>query len=345
MVKVLIVDDSPTARMAINKMLKGDPQIRIIGTASNGKEAIEKVKKLKPDVVTLDIEMPIMNGLEALKEIKRISPNCKVIMVSTLTAAGTEATLKACELGADEYITKPKDAFELMAIKDIVRKRIKALVKASSEHVSSPQTPSSNRTSLKEIAPHSSSIITICSSTGGPKLLSELIPKLPQNFKIPIVIAQHMAKNFTHTFAEHLNKKSKVHVKEAEEGERLKSNTVYLIKGGINLVVRDDNTLHYVDVKTRYWPSGDLLFESVAKVYGSEATAIVLTGMGSDGSKGIVEVYEHKGTTIAQDPSTAAVPTMPKKAIETGCVNYVLSPEEIYEFLLTLSHQNISTNK
>ncbi len=342
MIKVLIVDDSPTARMAITKMLQGDPHIRIIGTASNGKEAVEKVKRLRPDVITLDIEMPIMNGIEALKEIKKISPNCKVIMVSTLTAAGTESTLKACELGADEYITKPKDAFELMAIKNIVRKRIKALVASTNDKV---KTPNYKTNTPKETIHHNSSIVAICSSTGGPKILIDVIPKLPKNMKIPVIIAQHMAKNFTHTFAEHLDKKSKVKVKEAEEGEKLKGGTVYIIKGGSNLVVREDRTLHYVNIKTRYWPSGDLLFESISNVFKSETTAIVLTGMGSDGAKGIVEVYEEGGITIAQDPSTAAVPTMPKKAIETGCVNYVLSPDEIANFLLSLTGKNVPYNK
>ncbi len=340
MIKVLIVDDSPTARMAITKMLKGDPQIRIVGTASNGKEAVEKVKRLKPDIVTLDIEMPIMNGLEALTEIKKISPETKVIVVSTATKAGTEATLKACELGADEYITKPKDAFEMMAIKNIVLNRIKAIALSST---SSDLNTDKNEIpqSLKN-ASYSSSIVAICSSTGGPKVLGTIIPELPKDLKVPIIIAQHMAANFTHTFADHLDRKSKITVKEAEEGEKLKAGTVYIVRGGTNLVIKDDKTLHYINIKTRYWPSGDILFESIANVYKSSSAGIILTGMGNDGAKGIKAIHEEKGITIAQDPKTAVVPTMPKKAIETGCIDYVLSPEEIVEFLLTISNQNSS---
>ncbi len=341
MVKVLIVDDSPTARLAITKMLKDDKEIRIVGTASNGREAIEKVKRLKPDIVTLDIEMPVMNGLDALPEIKKACSDCKVIVVSTLTAAGTEATLKACELGADEYITKPKDVFEMMAIKDIVKKRIKALVHSKEEKKSASKLQNKIKTSqpreTQNIEPdHDIRIIGINSSTGGPKVLMSIIPALPKNFPVPIVIAQHMAKNFTKTFAEHLDKKSKVIVKEAEQGERIRDGVVYVSKGGTNMVVTEDKTIHYVNVKTRFRPSGDLLFESIANTYGDMSAGIVLTGMGNDGSQGIVKIKEAGGITIAEDLESATVPTMPKKAIETGKVDYILSPEEIKEFLMSL---------
>ena len=336
MVKVLIVDDSPTARLAITKMLKDDRDIKIVGTASNGKEAIEKVKKFKPDVITLDIEMPIMNGLEALPEIKKACPDCKVIVVSTLTAAGTEATLKAYELGADEYITKPKDVFEMMALKEIIPKRVKSLVLEKNK-----TRPSQFRNEDKVIKKVNKrvNIVGICSSTGGPKVLMTLIPSLPKDFSIPVVIAQHMAEAFTPKFAEHLNKKSKLEVKEAKEGEKIKSGIVYISKGGTNLVITEDKTAHYIDVKTRYRPSGDLLFESIANTYGSKSAGIVLTGMGNDGSKGIVKIKEAGGITIAEDLESATVPTMPKKAIETGMVDYILSPAEIKEFLISFSKQ------
>ena len=346
MVKVLIVDDSAFMRNALTNMLSSDQEISIVGTARDGLEAIEKIVSLRPDVVTMDVEMPRMDGITALKHIMEKAP-VPVIMVSSLTTDGAKVTLDALDLGAVDFI--PKNLSELsvniIKIREVLLDKIKQIAKrgpmrrpirpidrAAIEskvrelHMSVPQRATGER---------KTSILAIGTSTGGPRALQEIVTVLPKDFPVPIVIAQHMPPNFTGPFAERLNQLSKIEVREATEGEQLKPGVALLAPGRGHMKIMKKRTLESVVTISEnrdefiYRPSVDALMLSVAECYPGRALGVILTGMGNDGLKGLSALKRTGGRVFAQNEQTCVVYGMPKAVVDAGIADKVLSLEEM----------------
>lgn len=319
-VRVLIVDDSATMRNLIAAALRADPEIEVLGFANDPLEAREQIKKLNPDVITLDIEMPHMSGLEFLERIMRLRPT-PVVMVSTLTQAGAEATITALELGAIDCIGKPmggvspSEAFASLTEK--VKSAARARVRAYGGPSSTPAVRDANYNPTKDL------ILGLGSSTGGVEALMTVLADFPANCP-PTVITQHMPATFTKSFAERLDKVSGATVTEATDGARLLPGHIYLAPGGdAHLeVINDVNpTCRLVSSETvnGHRPSVDVLFNSIAKLKRPKAAAI-LTGMGRDGAQGLLAIRQAGGRTLGQDESSCVVYGMPKAAFEIGAV-------------------------
>ncbi|MCX7856685.1 MAG: chemotaxis response regulator protein-glutamate methylesterase [Deltaproteobacteria bacterium] len=341
MIKVLVVDDSSFMRRVISKMLESDESIKVVGTASDGLEAIELVEKLKPDVITMDIEMPRMNGLEALKHIMENNP-VPVIMFSALTKEGAEITITALELGAVDFITKDfsnvsvsiysKENELITKVKSVAKNRIAFLLKKlrASLKPSTLAVPTSK--DLKR------DVICIGASTGGPPALQLILSRMPKNLPVPIVIAQHMPRLFTQSFSQRLNSICEIRVKEAENREPVKEGIAYIAPGDTHLSLKKRGREVLVefleDGRYIYRPSVDLLMHTAAQAYTSRAVGVILTGMGTDGLSGVKQLYEKGSYVIAQNEETCVVFGMPKAVINAGCVHSVLPLDKIPEEIM-----------
>ena len=329
-IKVLIVDDSLLMQKVISDLLTADKQINIIGTARNGEEAVAKTASLNPDVVTMDIEMPIMNGLTAVRRIMETNPT-PVIMISALTQREAMLTLKALEFGAVDYVPKPSGQISLNM--DSVRYELISKVRtAALANLNSPKPKLQE--DLYSPTVRYDKIISIVASTGGPPALTKVLAALPSNVP-PILIVQHMPKGITKPFSERLNEICKFNVKEAEEGDVVRERLALIAPGGFHMVVSKEKRIHLTqDPPVNFVrPAADVLFYSLGQVYGPKNIAVVLTGMGADGAKGIRAIKNLGGVTIAQDKDTSVVYGMPQMAFNTGCVDTVapldLIPKEI----------------
>jgi two-component system chemotaxis response regulator CheB len=338
MIKVLIVDDSAFMRNTLSNMISSDNEIQVVGIARDGIEAVEKVASLKPDIVTLDIEMPRMDGIEALKQIMDKNP-VPVLMVSSLTTEGARVTLDALDLGAVDFIPKNLSdlSINIIKIKEILVDKIKKIGKKGLVKIP-------RRTAVQPIkmpehavyAPHRRvSIIAIGSSTGGPKALQNIISLIPKDFPVPIVVAQHMPPAFTGPFAERLNQLSAIQVKEAENGEPISKGIVYIAPGrGHMSVVRKKMTETVISVSEDmteyiYRPSVDVLLLSVVEYFSGHVLGVILTGLGNDGSKGMKEIKNKGGRTIAESEKTCVVYGMPRAVVEAGLADKVVPLNEI----------------
>lgn len=315
---VLVVDDSATMRGLIGAALKRDPEIEVLGFANDPIEAREQIKKLNPDVVTLDIEMPKMNGLDFLEKIMRLRPT-PVVMVSTLTQAGADVTLEALELGAVDCVGKPvggvtaQDAFAELTLK------VKAAAKARVKPYNGPTAPVERDVDYRA----SDVILAIGSSTGGVEALMTILANFPETCP-PTVITQHMPATFTRSFAARLDKISGAHVTEARDGDRLQPGHVYVAPGGdLHMEVMSSSNpvirLRAGEPVNGHRPSVDVLFESVAKLNRPSVGAI-LTGMGRDGAAGLLSMKKSGARTLGQDESSSVVYGMPRVAFEMGAV-------------------------
>jgi len=353
--KVLVVDDSAFMRKAISIMLESDPQIKVVGLARDGEEAVEKVRLLRPDLITMDVEMPRMDGLAALQQIMKSDPT-PVMMISSITTAGAEATLEALELGAVDFIPKQmsfvsldivriKD--ELLAkIKDIARR--KHLLMAQYRHrqyartgkrVDSPAMTSATPTA--QGAPpavrrrnHSIGIVAVGSSTGGPPALSTLLTRLPGKLPVGVVIAQHMPPQFTKSLAERLDSICQLIVREAVDGEKVLPGLVLIAPGGQNMTVkrRGGDAIVAVSpepVSTLYKPCVDVLMNSVADSFGGSTLGVILTGMGNNGVQGVRHVKDKGGVVVAQSEQTCVVYGMPRAVIEAGLADHIAAIDDI----------------
>ncbi|WP_028840743.1 protein-glutamate methylesterase/protein-glutamine glutaminase [Thermodesulfobacterium hveragerdense] len=332
MIRVLVVDDSAIMRKLIVDILKEEKDIEVVDTAKTGREAIEKAKALKPDVITLDIEMPEMDGLEALKVLKKEVPSSKVIMFSSLTQEGAKATIEALALGAYDFVPKPSTKSFLESVKQIKDQlipKIKSVVPL--KRIQPIYRPSTVKKAFKR---EDFKVLGIGVSTGGPQTLMQIIPKIPKNFPVPILIVQHMPPLFTKQLAERLDSLSQLKVKEGEQGEPVKSGLVYIAPGDFHMVVKRENgelriRLHQGPPRNFCRPAVDELFESIADYYNGGSVGLILTGMGSDGKEGSKKIKEQGGVILAQDAETSVVFGMPKAVIEAGLADEVLSLEQI----------------
>ncbi|TCO79926.1 protein-glutamate methylesterase/protein-glutamine glutaminase [Marinisporobacter balticus] len=338
-IKVLVVDDSAFMRKIISDIINLDDTLNAVDTSRNGKEAIEKIKKLSPDIVTMDVEMPIMDGITALKMIMKQSP-LPVVMLSSLTKEGADATLKALEIGAVDFITKPTNIFKMSTenMKQQLTEKIKIASRANIgskgmvhsrkiENVHGMSTPFKETGSMKKI-------VAIGTSTGGPRALQEVIPYLPKNIPASILIVQHMPKGFTKSLAERLNNLSEIHVKEAEEGDILLPGYAYIAPGGYHVKIINSANNYKINLTKEelvsgHRPSVDVMMNSLAQLKLKNLVGVIMTGMGSDGAEGIKNIKLQKGYTIAQDEATCVVYGMPKAAVNLNCIDKIVPLQDI----------------
>ncbi len=335
--RILVVDDSAFMRRAIKQMLESDPDIVVIDTARNGIEAIEKTIQLRPDLVTLDIEMPKMNGLEALKIIMEKRPT-PVLMVSSLTSDGAKVTLEAMELGALDFIPKnlSEMSVNILRVKEDLVKKVKLLANKKVQRPARQQKTAQPRvlevskkydsyTSQRRI-----SIISIGTSTGGPMALQKILPYLPANLPVGVVIAQHMPAAFTGTFAQRLNNMSHMEIREAVNGDIIKPGVILVAPGGKHMRVQRTGAIETRitisdDPKSAlYRPSVNELMLSVAEFYPGRALGVILTGMGNDGHEGIKAIKKSGGKAFAQDEETCVVYGMPRAVVDDNLADKVL---------------------
>ncbi|GAB3461720.1 chemotaxis response regulator protein-glutamate methylesterase [Kineococcus endophyticus] len=339
-IRVLTVDDSVVVRRIVTDVLASDPAIEVVGTAPNGKIALDKIVQLKPDVVTLDIEMPVMDGLEAIKEIRKIDRKLPVIMFSTLTERGATATLEALSSGASDYVTKPANVGSVNESMESVRQqlipKIKALVPgiaaaaapvAAAPAPARPATPVTTRT--RTSAAKAPRALVIGSSTGGPEALSAVLAKLPAGLGVPVLVTQHMPPVFTRLYAQRLDKSSALRVVEATDGEPVVAGTVYVAPGDFHMeVVRRGPAmaikLNQGPAENFCRPAVDVMVRSAVAAYGGELLAVILTGMGSDGKLGCKALAAAGGQVLAQDEATSVVWGMPGAVAREGVADEVL---------------------
>jgi two-component system chemotaxis response regulator CheB len=338
MINVLIVDDSAFMRNTLSSMISEDPEIKVIGIARNGIEAVEKVAQLKPDIVTLDIEMPKMNGIEALKQIMSKNP-VPVLMVSSLTTDDARVTLEALEIGAVDFIPKNLSdlSINILKIRDLLIEKIKKIGKKGLPLFRKRYAPKqlempreNDYTSHRKV-----NIVAIGSSTGGPRALQNILTSLPKDFPVPILIAQHMPPVFTKPFAERLNQLSALEIKEAEHGEPIKKGIVYIAPGkGHMSVVRKRITETTISISENrkeyiYKPSVDELMLSVVDNFSGHVLGVILTGLGNDGLKGMKQIKNSGGRTIAESEASCVVYGMPKAVVDSGIADKIVPVDEI----------------
>ncbi|MEJ8554424.1 protein-glutamate methylesterase/protein-glutamine glutaminase [Tepidibacter sp. Z1-5] len=342
-IKVLIVDDSAFIRKLLKDILSTDKEIEVVDFARNGKEAIEKLMKNEIDVVTLDVEMPVIDGIDTLKQIMLKKPT-SVVMLSSLTKNGADLTIKALELGAVDFITKPSNIFKINNedIKNLVIDKVKIASKVKQYNknynykiktIDNVKYDSNKNLNKRD---NIDNIIAIATSTGGPRALQTVISTLASEINSPVVIVQHMPAGFTKSLANRLNNMSSLYVKEAEEGEFLRNNTVYIAPGNRHMQFKKErNNIRIIlddgEKVSGHKPSADAMFYSLCEIDIKKIITVVMTGMGSDGSKGLKKLKESKNNiiSIAEDESTCVVFGMPKSIINLGLADKVIPINDI----------------
>jgi two-component system chemotaxis response regulator CheB len=337
-IRVLIVDDSPTVQSVLKSLLATEPDIQIVGTASDPYEAKDLIVQVAPDVITLDIEMPRMDGITFLKRLMSFQP-MPVIMISSYTRENSKRTLEALDAGAVDFVAKPTDDVKagLQALKHEIVTKIRAASQAKIKTSALFSQPAKPLVSEALIAP-SDTIIAIGASTGGTRAIHRLLAPMPSNVN-GMVMVQHMPPRFTKTFAQNLDASCALDVREAEHGDRVIKGKVLLAPGGVHLELSKDVDGYFVRLHegkpVKYQrPSVDVLFHSVAKTAGDNAIGVLLTGMGNDGSDGLLAMKRGGAFTIAQDEGSSVVFGMPAAAIERGAAEVVAALEDISDIIL-----------
>lgn len=369
-IKVLVVDDSVFFRRRVSEILNSHPQLEVIDTANNGKEALEKVQQLRPDVVTMDIEMPVMNGIDAAREIMRVRPT-PILMFSSLTHEGAKATLDALDAGAVDFLPKKfediardrEEAITLLQqrVISISRHRVRPLLsqRPATSSLSASLTPatSNSATPLRAAAPAAENrpvrpaalntrrsgkvyqLVAIGTSTGGPVALQNILTKLPGNFPHPILLIQHMPATFTAAFASRLNNLCQINVKEAADGDVVQPGTAYLAPGGKQMVLDGRPGAMRIRIldggeRMNYKPCVDITFASCARQYRDKVLAVVLTGMGADGRDGAKLLHEQGATIWAQDEESCVVYGMPQAIVKAGIAAEILPLERVAQRIM-----------
>jgi len=342
-IRVLVVDDAVVVRRMVTDLLSADPEIEVVGSASNGRIALAKLAALAPDLVTLDIEMPELDGLATLVELRKLHPKLPVIMFSTLTERAAASTLEALARGASDYVTKPANVGSVTLAQARIRDELVPKIKALCGRVPRPA-PARKPIAAAEAAPPSVrpriqlptriDVLAIGVSTGGPNALAAILPSLPAGFPVPIVVVQHMPPLFTRLLAERLSSLTPLTVREAEEGGVLEPGTVWVAPGNYHMVLRRDGERVRVALtqdppENSCRPAVDPLFRSAAEVYGSRVLGVVLTGMGHDGLQGAELVHRAGGQLLAQDEASSVVWGMPGAIVAAGLADGVLPLDAI----------------
>ena len=347
MIRVLVVDDSGFFRRRIVEILDADDRLQVVGTAANGREAIQKVMELKPDVVTMDIEMPVMDGITAVRRIMKLQPT-PILMFSSLSYEGAQATLDALEAGALDFLPKRFDEFS--QDREEAKRMLRARVRQIGTRVPSPKTGSTATAAVAGTRASGSAatarrplaasrrgdyrLVAIGSSTGGPVALQQVLTQLPASFPLPILLVQHMPASFTPAFAQRLDQQCQIRVKEAEDGELLEKGTAYLAPGGrqMGLVDRGGQVRVRVydgDAGLHYKPSVDMAFSSAAEVFPGKVLSVVMTGMGADGREGARALKKGGSTVWAQDEASCVIYGMPAAVVEAELADQILPLADI----------------
>lgn len=343
-VRVLIVDDSAVVRQTLERELSKDKDIEIIGVAPDPYVARDKIVLLKPDVITLDIEMPKMDGLTFCKKVMHYNP-VPIVIVSSLAQQGSRIALEALESGAVEVMCKPGSAYSIGEMSIVLAEKIKSASKANlsliKQRMASNTTSSESNIRINALTKTTDKIIIIGASTGGVQAIETVIKRFPANAP-GTVIVQHMPPGFTKSFAERLNQMCSVEVKEAEDGDSILPGKVLIAPGAYHMTVNRSGAKYYVEVKdgplvNRHKPSVDVLFQSAAQNVGANAVGVILTGMGDDGAKGLLKLKNTGAICAAQDEASSIVYGMPRAAWEIGAAEIQLSLEKIADFLIQKS--------
>jgi two-component system chemotaxis response regulator CheB len=346
LVRVLVVDDSAFMRTALSRMIASDPGFEVIGTASSGVEALERIAALNPDVVTLDVEMPGINGLETLRRIMIEFPR-PVIMVSSVTEKDAETTFNALGAGAFDYVPKQLSSasLDILHIQPDLVSKIRAAAQSRRSTSSAPAPKKPPQSSWPELTDASTAaIVAIGTSTGGPRALQDILPVLPHDLAVPVLVVQHMPLGFTSPFAQRLNTLCSVPVHEAVHREPIEKGVIYIAPAGMHMTVdRPSESRATISLDTRpenslHMPSVDILMKSVAESFGSSAMGIIMTGMGSDGAEGMRAIHRRGGFTLGQDEFTCTVYGMPRACAEMGVLSRVVPLSKIPDQILKATH-------
>ena len=370
-ISVLIVDDSALMRNLVSRVFDSAPGFRVAGTAMNGQFALKKIEQLAPDLIILDLEMPEMNGLEFLLERQRRGITIPVIILSSIAEKGARVTMEALSLGASDFVLKPGGATSAYDMKDAAAELVELAriygrppmqeasrtrppdieyfpeVEEGSRVPAAPvQRPAVRVKSPPPLrGPGPIEVVAIGISTGGPNALRQLLPKLDEDFSPPVLVVQHMPAGFTGEFAESLDRICALDVREAKDGDVIQSGRVLIAPGDAHMWVEAKPLAHIVRLSddppvSGHRPSVDVLFGSVARVYGNRCLAVIMTGMGRDGATQIGSIYREGGTTLAQDETSCVVFGMPRAAIEAGVVSSVVSLSEMADAIKRLSREH-----
>jgi len=338
-IKTLIVDDSAIVRKILSEELSKFPDIEVVGTAPDPFVARDKILKLQPEVITLDIEMPRMDGLTFLRKLMKHYP-LPVIIVSSLTAKGSKLALEAMEIGAVDVIAKPGGSYSVGDMSDMLAEKIRIASVANISQQLDYQTNYERPEPIRALAETTHKIIAIGASTGGTEALKEVLTKMPPNSP-GIVVVQHMPANFTTAFAERLNGLCQVTVKEAEDNDSVTPGKALIAPGNYHMLLRRSGARYYVEVKDgprvhHQRPSVDILFKATAKYAGPNSIGVIMTGMGADGAEGLLEMKQAGAKTIAQDERTCVVFGMPKEAIKLGAADKVVPLGQVAHEILRM---------
>lgn len=358
-IRVLIVDDSTVVRRFLSDAVASNPALEVVGTASHGALAVQKVALLSPQVVTMDIEMPEMSGLQALAAIRRTNPKLPIIMVSSLTERGAAATLEALSLGATDYVTKPSSLSGTGAvqkeefIKDLLAKIVALGAPRAAPGPRVEAAPIAVRRAPIVPLPRAGGridVVAIGISTGGPNALAELMPGIPADFPVPIVIVQHMPPLFTRLLADRLNAKAPLHVKEGAAGDRVVAGMAYIAPGNQHMVVERSGAGYALALnqglpENSCRPAVDVLFRSISDCFGAAVLAVIMTGMGQDGLRGCELIRERGGHILAQDEKTSVVWGMPGYVAEAGLADQVLPLDQLASAIVRRAREGRSTKQ
>lgn len=344
-VKVLVVDDSAFMRQIIIKMLEADPVIKVVGYARDGQEALEKIQRLKPDVVTMDVEMPGLNGLETLEKIMCIQPT-PVLMLSAVTTKGAQATMRALELGAVDFVAKPEKRLDIgllanelpikvkmaagVAVSKVCRAgKVEPIISQPPQFYRPPDLIPSRKNKIE--------VVAIGTSTGGPAALNTLFRTLPADLPVGVLVAQHMPPGFTTSLAQRLNDLGRMPVKEAQDGDLIEPGKAFLAPAGWQMeAIREADKVRVriakeSPIETLFKPSVDVLFLSVAKAFGGNSLGVVMTGMGNDGTRGLKAMKDVQAYGLAEAESTCIVYGMPRSVVEAGLADKVVPLHQLAE--------------
>lgn len=341
-IRVLVVDDSAFMRKIISDMLAGDKDIEVVDTARDGAWALEKLRNLDVDVVTMDVEMPRMNGLEALQKINELYKK-PVLMLSSLTREGADITIKALELGAFDFVLKPSlgAGFNIDELKEELISKIKLCCYTRKKLNISSKDEIAITADKRSYSFRGADIKGVCiaASTGGPRALAQVLSMFPGSFRLPVLIVQHMPAGFTKAFANRLDGSCALKVKEAEDGDSIDRGKVYIAPGGYHMVVNNSRhiSLNQEPPMHGVRPCADKLFMSAAENMGGKLIGVVLTGMGRDGTSGLGVIKDMGGICIAEDESTCTIFGMPRSAIEKGVTHIVAPLESIVKEVLNIT--------
>jgi two-component system chemotaxis response regulator CheB len=346
-IRVLIVDDSAFMRTAISRMIASDPDISVVGAISSGVEALQRMTALDPDVITLDVQMPGLDGLQTLSRIMAEFPR-PVIMVSSVTLKDAETTFNALAAGAFDYVPKQlsSTSLDILHLQNDLIAKIKAAAESRRSHNKFviPRKPArAVAMPMRETLRSVPLIVAIGVSTGGPKALQEILPLLPADLPVPILVVQHMPAGFSEPFAKRLDRLCAVSVCEATQGAVVRSGVVYIAPTGAHLTVERGNSRTVISLSDRpknklHVPSVDVMMQSVASAFGALAMGIIMTGMGSDGAQGMSAIHGKSGFTVGQDESSCMVYGMPKACAEMRILDRVVPLSEIPHEILQATH-------